>query len=443
MAEVTLIDAVRSGDAGAVSRLLEAGADPESADAQGVPALCLAIAAFDEAVASALTEGGADPQRPLPDGTTPLLRAVDCGTVSVVLAVLPGLGEHLTETVRADVLARARHWHETGVVAELRRRTGDLGPPCRVRVRDGGWWTDYDEVTLGGLTVRDGHAAVLSNLEQWFGQRQSVDELLARALAHPDPDHADWSEAVDVLAGRNDEETWAAAADLRSHPDPLHRLFAADVLRGIVLREASAGTRPVVFEPRAPEIFLPWAVEETDPAVLRLVLRALSESDSPDPRVEAVGLSYVIHPDAEVRREATSLLLRSEGSYSPAALRALTVLTRDADDDVRAHACSLLAGHQGHTREIADVLAERLGDEDQMVRIWAVYGLAERDDPRCLEGNEHEGPVDWRSWPDNHIVGAGRRYRWRMGSGARSDGPRTASGLSGGSGPGRDVGGQG
>ncbi|WP_406091512.1 HEAT repeat domain-containing protein [Streptomyces sp. NBC_01013] len=429
MGEVALIDAVRSGDAGAVSRLLEAGADPESADARGVPALCLAIAAFDEPVATALTEGGADPQRPLPDGSTPLLRAVDCGTVSVVLAVLPGLGEHLTETGRAELLARARHWHEAGAVAELRRRTGDLGPPCRTRVRDGDWWTDYDEITLGGLTVRDGHAAVLSNLEEWFERHRPMDELLARALAHPDPEHADWSETVNVLARRNDEETWAAAVGLRSHPDPLHRLFAADVLRGLVLREASADARPVVFEPRAPVVFLPWAVEETDPAVLRLVLRALSESDSPDPRVEEVGLSCVTHPDAEVRREAASLLQRFEGSYTLVALRALFALTRDADNGVRAHACALLGGHQGHTQDITDVLAERLGDEDQMVRIWAVYGLAERDDPRCLAGNEHEGPVDWRSWPDSHIVEAGRRYRWRMGAGAGSEGPRTAPGA--------------
>ncbi|MFG3142362.1 ankyrin repeat domain-containing protein [Streptomyces sp. NPDC048211] len=308
MSGATVIDAVRSGDADAVRRLLEAGANPESTDAQGVPALCLAIAAFDEPVASVLTEAGADPRRPLPDGTTPLLRAVDSGTVSVVLAVLPGPGEPLDESVRAELLARARHWHEAGVVPELRRRTGDRGTPRRIRVRDGGWWTDYDEITLGGLTVRDGHAAVLSCLEQWFGQRQSIDELLARALARPDPGHADWSESVDVLAGRNDEETWAAAAGLRSHPEPLHRLFAADVLRGIVRSEAMADTQPVVFEQRAPEIFVPWAAEETDPAVLRLVLRALSESDSPDPRVEAVALSYVAHPDPEVRREAASIL---------------------------------------------------------------------------------------------------------------------------------------
>ncbi|THA66175.1 ankyrin repeat domain-containing protein [Streptomyces sp. A0642] len=394
MGEIALLDAVRRGDAAAVRRLLEAGADPESADARGVPALCLAIAAFDEPVASALTEGGADPQRRLPDGTTPLLRAVDCGTVSVVLAVLPALGEHLTETARAELLERARHWHEAGVVTELRRRTDAPGPHRRIRVRDGDWWTDYDEITLGGLTVRDGHAAVLSNLEQWFGRRPPIGELLARALTHPDPEHADWTETVNVLAERNDEETWAAAARLRSHHEALHRLFAADVLRGLVLRETVAGTQPAVFAPRAPEIFLPWAVEEADPAVLRLVLRALSESDSPDPRVEEVGLSFVTHPAAEVRLEAASLLQRTGGSYGRMALRALFALTRDADAGVRGHASALLGGHRGPARDIGDVRAERLGDEDQMECTPAAHGPAERDRPAVPRGeNEHEGPV--------------------------------------------------
>ncbi|MFI6648960.1 HEAT repeat domain-containing protein [Streptomyces sp. NPDC050529] len=422
MAEVALIDAVRGGDADAVRRLLEAGADPESTDEWGNPALCLAIAAFDEQVTSALTEGGADAERPLPDGTTPLLRAVDCGTVSVVLAVLPGVGEHLSETARAELLKRAQHWHETGVVRELRRRTGALGPAGRTRVRDRDWWTDYDEITLGDLTVRDGHAAVLTNLEQLFGQRRTIDELLARALAHPDPDHADWSEAVSVLAGRSDEETWAAAAGMRSHPEPLHRMFAADILRGIVVTEDLAFALPAVFRPRIPEIFLPWALEETDPAALHLVLRGLTESESSDPRFEAVGLSCVTHPDPRVRCSAASVLRPNEGLFSPAALRALFVLTRDADNDVRAHACSLLAEHPGRTQDIADALAERLGDEDQMVRIWAVYGLAERDDPRCLEGNEQEGPLDWRSWPSTYLVDASWRYRWRTGSAESSAG---------------------
>ncbi|MGW3653134.1 hypothetical protein [Streptomyces sp. NPDC000878] len=57
--------------------LLEKGADPDTADADALPVLCVAVAAYDEAVAEALVEGGADPDRVLPDGTTPLWRAVD------------------------------------------------------------------------------------------------------------------------------------------------------------------------------------------------------------------------------------------------------------------------------------------------------------------------------------------------------------------------------
>ncbi|MFG2565321.1 hypothetical protein ACGFR6_07765 [Streptomyces sp. NPDC048567] len=62
-----LVAAVRAGRAHAVREALWAGAGPEE-DADGVPVLCLAVAAFDGYVAEALLEGGADPLRPLPDG---------------------------------------------------------------------------------------------------------------------------------------------------------------------------------------------------------------------------------------------------------------------------------------------------------------------------------------------------------------------------------------
>ncbi len=60
--------------------LLDEGADPDAVDEHGQLVLCTAVAAYDAPVAQALVEGGADPDRPLPDGTTPLLRAVDLGS---------------------------------------------------------------------------------------------------------------------------------------------------------------------------------------------------------------------------------------------------------------------------------------------------------------------------------------------------------------------------
>jgi ankyrin repeat protein len=83
-----LRSAVRAGDAEAVRDLLNRGANPDAVDANGLPVLCVAVAAYDELVAEVLVEGGADPDRVLPDGTTPLWRAIDGGSPAAFSAVL-------------------------------------------------------------------------------------------------------------------------------------------------------------------------------------------------------------------------------------------------------------------------------------------------------------------------------------------------------------------
>ncbi|WP_432196469.1 ankyrin repeat domain-containing protein [Streptomyces sp. bgisy027] len=138
-----LRSAVRAGDAEAVRDLLDKGADPDAPDADGLPVLCLAVAAYDEPVAEALVEGGSDPDLPLPDGTTPLWRAVEGGSAAVCSAVLgkePRL--RLPEPECERLLSCARSWYERGAAEELRRRTGTTGPATTIRVlprRSSGW----------------------------------------------------------------------------------------------------------------------------------------------------------------------------------------------------------------------------------------------------------------------------------------------------------------
>lgn len=190
-----LRSAVRAGDAEAVRDLLDKGADPNALDADGVPVLCVAVAAYDEAVAGVLVEGGSDPDLSLPDGTTPLWRAVDGGSAAVFSAVLgrePRL--RIPEPDRDRLLALARSRYETGAAEELRRRTGATGPATTVRVQD----DEYDwveKVSLGGLVVRAGHGAILTSLEWAFRVLTPVDEVIARAVAQPDSEHVDWSTA--------------------------------------------------------------------------------------------------------------------------------------------------------------------------------------------------------------------------------------------------------
>ncbi|MFI8832222.1 HEAT repeat domain-containing protein [Streptomyces afghaniensis] len=404
-----LVAAVRRGDADEVRALLESGADPETFD-EGLPVLCRAVAAYDRPLAEALIEGGADPQHRLPDGSTPLLRAVDGGSVGMTVALLPepvGLGS----ADRGELLDRARHWTRTAVEAELRRRTGATGPAERNRVEDRHWFCHYDQVTVGGLTARDGHPAVLSLLEAHFGIRTPFGELLARALVRPDRDHAVWSEAVSTLARRMDEDTWTQAVALSRAADRVQRLFAAELLLGLHLGDV-LGHAP--FDGRGQEVFLPWAAEEKDPEVLAAVLNGLTEEDGPE--IEAMGLTYRTHPYPVVRSLVLDALERGEDRLlvRPGNLATVFTLARDPDEHVRWKACSWLASYPERSPEIGDALAALTHDASQAVRAYAVQGLAERDDQRCVEGDRRIGPVDPDGpWYDEWVLGATWRYEWR------------------------------
>ncbi|MEW2116466.1 ankyrin repeat domain-containing protein [Streptomyces sp. NPDC005474] len=228
-----LRSAVRAGDPEAVRVLLAEGADPDTvdADADGLPVLCVAVAAYDEAVAEVLVEGGADPDRVLPDGTTPLWRAIDNGSPAVFSALLgkePRL--RLPEEARERLLALARGWYETGAAEELRRRTGAPGEVDRVRVQDDEYeWVE--QVSLGGLVVRAGHGAILTSLEWAFRILTPVDELIGRAVDPPDEDHVNWSQICWILTQRRSFETWSAVVAHRHDSDLVHRRFVLAYLR--------------------------------------------------------------------------------------------------------------------------------------------------------------------------------------------------------------------
>ncbi|MFC9492451.1 ankyrin repeat domain-containing protein, partial [Streptomyces hydrogenans] len=149
-----LVAAVRRGDAEAVAALLEAGAPPDTPTEDGLPVLCLAIAAYDAAVAEALVEGGADPDRTLPDGTTPLTRAVAGGSPAMAAAVLGHDPRRLPDAERARLLALAREWYERCARDELRDRA-DASRPADARgsrVMDGEY-THVWQVTLDAPTA--------------------------------------------------------------------------------------------------------------------------------------------------------------------------------------------------------------------------------------------------------------------------------------------------
>ncbi|MFJ8545881.1 HEAT repeat domain-containing protein [Streptomyces sp. NPDC093586] len=435
-----LVTAVRAGDDEAVRTLLDEGPDPDAMSTDGLPVLCAAVAAYDAAVADALVEGGADPDRILPDGTTPLWRAVDGGSPAVVTAVL---GEEprlrLSQDARERLLALARTWYETGAVEELRRRTGAPGPAETVRVRDAPDAHDWvDQVSLGGLTVRAGHAGVLTALEWAFRILTPVDELITRALDRSDEEHATWWEVTWVLLERRSFETWSAVVAHRHHPDPAHRRFVVDYLRtrGIVVYDSP-------YAEREGDFLAAWAAEETDTEMLVKVLDAFAGYEHPG--LEAAGLRYAGHPDTRVRRQVPALFFPGEGaSLTPLVREALLTLTGDPDAAVRLNACQvavgdddllphavrallvlaegpdaglrseaarLLASCRDRTPAVADALVALLDEDDQVTRLEAAYGLALRDDPRTAEAIERVGPLG-SDFVNDHRDSALQRWRW-------------------------------
>ncbi|MEV4786681.1 HEAT repeat domain-containing protein [Streptomyces tuirus] len=385
-----LVEAVRRSDPDEIRALLDDGADPDTL-ADGLPVLCLAVAAYDTDVADALLRAGADPLRPLPDGSTPLTRAVD-GGAHILVHALATSRIPLPAPARAELLARARRWSEAGAEAELRRITGLTGPIQRIRVVDDeiGWWCE--QLTLGTTTVRDEHRAILTSMEQRYGIRTPFDELVDRALAHPDRDHVVWSDVVFTLGRRLDEETWQWTRDLLNHPGRLHRLLAAEILLILILGDPVKGGDP--FGERGREL-VPWAEQEEDPEVLAALLNAMTHDSAPE--IEAVGLSHLTHPDPRVRSLVPDALERSEDGrfrVRPESLTTVLTLARDEDPGVRAAACRWLGHHRGSEPEVGDALIALTHDERQEIRIDAVSGLAYRDDPRCVEAQHRIGPLD-------------------------------------------------
>ncbi|GGY01429.1 HEAT repeat domain-containing protein [Streptomyces hiroshimensis] len=383
MAEEPLIAAVRSGDAETVRELLAAGADPDAVDGDGTPALCLAVDAFDLAVADELAYR-ARLDRVGPDGRTPLLRAIDRGA-SLIANMLINRGAQLChqDAEGRDALALARYWHETGTEAELRRRTGARGPVERRRVRDDVYLETYQELSLGGLTVRDTHTAILTELEPGLGITQPFGRLLSRALAEPDVDHPVWNATMFALQKRRDPAVWNAAGALRHRADPRERYFGATLLHLVILFDESEDDS---FDEPVVDLLLPWVEQEEDLLVMRALAAGLAAAF--DPRAERPLPALTRHPDSEVRRRALSGLARQVSQGDPGALAAVTACTRDADPRVREGACRALgdapAGSPAPAPAPApaDALAACLDDEDEGVRITAAVRLAMRDDPR-------------------------------------------------------------
>lgn len=80
----------------------------------------------------------------------------------------------------------------------------------------------------------------------------------------------------------------------------------------------------------------------------------------------------------QVRLRACTASMR-DGNLFPEITRALLLLAEAPDADVRGAAAAALAGSPDGTPIVADTLAALLGEDNQLVRLEAAYGLALRD----------------------------------------------------------------
>ncbi|MFD8862180.1 HEAT repeat domain-containing protein [Streptomyces vinaceus] len=404
--ESALISAVRAGDTDLVRILLHEDSDPDGRDA----AFCLAVRMHAGHIAQLLLQYGADSGQCGQEDLLPLNEGVDSGSPALFEALLGReIRGRYPEPELSQARDLARRWHETGVEAELRNRTGSRDAVVRTSVQDDEYY-GVDEFRLGGMTVRDGHGAILTYIEELLGVRTSFEELMDRALAHADQEnHTTWGSVTILLAGRRDQVTWAAAAALRTNPDRCRRLFGAEVLRLTHLFDDSDED---AFAGPALDMFTDWSAGETDVAVLTEVLVALGEHV--DPRAEAALLPHAGHPDARVRRAVAQGF--SEWSSPPAfsgdARTALLRLMTDPDPVVRKAACHKVGGGRDNDPLFTDAMAAVLDDEDRLVQLAAVYGLALHDDERCVEAGRRLGPPRRGSLEEHGYLDAAWRYEW-------------------------------
>ncbi|MFG2946184.1 HEAT repeat domain-containing protein [Streptomyces adustus] len=370
----------------------------------------LAVRMYSGDIAQLLLNRGADAGRCRPDELLPLRDAVDSGSPALVEALLGlRIRDRYPASELMEVRALALRWLETGVETELRRRTDSQDAVVRTRVQDDEYYS-VGEFTLGRMTVRDGHGAILTRLEELLGLRSSFEDLMERALLHTDRDHAAWGYATIHLANRRDQAFWTAAADLRTHPDPLHRLFGAEVLRLTHLFDDSDED---AFAGPALEIFTDWSTYEPDLAVLTEVLVALGQHA--EPRADAALLPYASHPDAQVR----GVVAQGFGTWSEAPAfsndvrGALLTLLTDTDTAVRRNACLTIGEGTDRDPVLTEAIAALLDDTDRQVQVAAVHGLALHQDGRCVAAARRLGPPQPGFLTEEHYLDAAWHYAWR------------------------------
>lgn len=207
---------------------------------------------------------------------------------------------------------------------------------------------------------------------------RAVTEVFDEAL-RADDEHRRW-DLISHLHLHGGPDALEVAGRMSSHPDPAHRVLAADVLSQLGAAPGMAAADGP-FREGALALLLSMVQDESDPGVLTSI--AVGFGHIGDDRSLAPLIRLHTHDDAEVRYGVVSGLL---GRPETAALDTLITLSADEDARVRDWATFGLARQtDADFPRLRDALAARLDDEDVDTRIEAVHGLATRADERVVQ----------------------------------------------------------
>jgi ankyrin repeat protein len=240
--------AVHRGDGATADRLIRAGARVQAATRYGVTPLYLACTNGDAALVERLIGAGADPNVPMPDGETPLMTAARNGTVAVLKTLLAhGADVRATERVRGqDALMWAAADGNAGAIAVLveagadvkRRSKGGSFSPLLFAVR-GGHIPAARALLDAGASVHDALADGTSALlVAVINAHYELAAFLLDRGANPNADAQGWTALHQIAWSRRHN----AGFNL---PGPVQTgsLDSLDLARRLVARGADVNAR--------------------------------------------------------------------------------------------------------------------------------------------------------------------------------------------------------
>jgi ankyrin repeat protein len=162
-----LAQAVRRNDLQAVTRLLAAGADPNTRNWQGSPVLSVAIYRGYSGLARALLDAGADPNARRKDGTTALMDAVGKEDAGMVTALLARGAEPNAKTGDGDTaLLHAAMFSRTPIVRALLEKGADVKAQDHMGRTALKWAANEGSVEIVRLLLAGGAPV---DARDWFG----------------------------------------------------------------------------------------------------------------------------------------------------------------------------------------------------------------------------------------------------------------------------------